>query len=344
MAKLIKVPASLLLQEWMGKDYNEVQNTDTTLNKWTPQCSGPAHFAMKNLDFAIKSLRQCFTVHSLQRSSVQVAAALLEVASQKECHNPFLCLHQAAIFASQGSKGGNNDEFFKKEISREEECSPNEALGILGRADCMRAIHFTDEAIFLCSYVAKICCLHRDRERTDLVWSAKWRVVGIQMYIISVAIDTTMCSLMEGEVRIAALGTWEKIVREEILRGRSDAFALTRAIARKNMRKSRRLKNHSATNDPNKVNLNQNEDWSAEEYPEDEDREDYFDPKDDENISVQDGDNENESDLINKEIDATITYGRNDSVEEIMDLVPGLDPEFKGLAEEDYGEIPTVAV
>lgn len=149
----------------------------------------------------------------------------------KECHNPFLCLHHAAVFASQGLKGGNNDQAFKKPLPLKTDCTVRDSLNILGRADCMRAIHFTDESMFLCSFVARVCCLHRDKKENDFPWTPQWRVIGIMAYTLSVFIDTTICSLMEGDTRKAALETWEKDVTEEVGRGRSDAIALTRAIA-----------------------------------------------------------------------------------------------------------------
>mmetsp|Transcript_56654 Transcript_56654/g.84270 ORF Transcript_56654/g.84270 Transcript_56654/m.84270 type:complete len:1109 (+) Transcript_56654:520-3846(+) len=226
LSRLVKVPASLLLKEW-SKSATEEGGSD--LPKSKELCSEEAKFAMKKLDYTIRQLRSCFTVSALQKSSLQVAAALLEVAEQKECHNPFLCLQQAAMFAGQGTKLGNNDEVFKQPLPNERECSPTEAIAILGRADCMHSIHFTDQAVFLCSFVAKVCLLHRDREIPELMWTSQWRVVGIKMYMVSTAIDSTIVSVLEGDAQEAALMSWEKDVKEEIKRGKSDAFALTRA-------------------------------------------------------------------------------------------------------------------
>ena len=154
LAKLVKVPVELLLREWNGREaFEESEDEDVVdmrLNRWSQSVSGPAKLAMKRVDYTIKKLRESATINTLQRSSLQVAAALLEVVSTKECQNPFLCLHQAAVFASQGAKGGNNDEQFKKPLPEESLCTPVDALLTLGRADCLRAIHFTNEAIFLC--------------------------------------------------------------------------------------------------------------------------------------------------------------------------------------------------
>lgn len=179
---------------------------------------------MKKVDYAMKQLRLSSTVNAMQKASVKVAVSLLDLVAQSECHNPFLCLHQAAMYAGQGPKRGNNDEPFKRALPSEKDCSPLEALVILGRADCMRAVHFTDEALFLCSYVAQVCCRHRDREQPEFPWSPQWRVIGVQTYIVSAAIDSTISSIRE-EGRTYS---WDSDAKDEIARGRSDAIALKR--------------------------------------------------------------------------------------------------------------------
>ncbi len=235
ISKLIQVPADVLLREWNGKETFDESDEDedvidSRLNKWTDNVSGPAKLAMKKLDYCIRKLRQCSTISALQKASLGVSLALLEVASKKECRSPFLCLNQASIFAAQGPKGGNNDEEFKKPLPRSEDCTVDEALQILGRSDCLRALHFINEAMFLCSYVAKVCCLHRDKMEPDHPWTPKWRVAGIMVYTISVGIDSVIHSLMEGDARNAALESWEKPVKAEIGRGRSDAIAMQKAF------------------------------------------------------------------------------------------------------------------
>jgi len=241
--KLVKVPTKVILQEWTGKEYFDDEDKDKKqhrrLNKWSEECSGSAKLAMKKVDYTIRKLRGCLTIHSLQKTSTQVALALLEVAPKNECKNPFLCLHQAAVFASHGSKGGNNDEIFKKPLPANHVCTPSEALSILGRADCLRALYFTNEAMFLCSYVAKVCCLHRDKKNSKLAWTPQWRVIGIYMYTVSLALDATIHSLTQGDARTAALKTWAKSVRKEIVRARCDAVAVNRAVAKKNLQNVR---------------------------------------------------------------------------------------------------------
>lgn len=235
LATLAKVPAEILLREWNGKeDFDESDDEDiidVRLNKWSQTVSGPAKLAMKRIDYTLKKLRQSTTINSLQKSSLEVAFALIELVSTNKAWNPFLCLHQAAVFASQGLKGGNNDEEFKKPLPEETDCTPNDALCILGRADCLRAIHFTDEAVYLCSYIARVCRLHRDKT-TEFPWTPKWRVVGIYMYTISVAINETISSFMDVDVGTSQM--WEKEVKAEISRARSDAIGLQRAFSHHN--------------------------------------------------------------------------------------------------------------
>jgi len=241
-SKLVKVPTAVLLREWTGKDYfNEERNInehDRGLNMWSQECSGSAKYAMKKLDYAMRKLRKCCTIYSIQKSNIEVATALLEVSSKKECYNPFLCLHQAAVFASHGSKGGNNDGAFKNALPEENICTPNEALSILGRADCLRAIHFTNESMFLCSFVARVCTLRRQEKNHELSWTPKWRVIGIYMYTLSLAVDATIYSLTEGDERIDALDSWREDIRAEIDRARCDAIAVKRNFAKTSLAKS----------------------------------------------------------------------------------------------------------
>ena len=92
---------------------------------------------MNELHSALAKLKACTTGISIKRASLSVAVALLDVAACDHSYTPFLCVRHAAIFASQGSKRGNSNNFFKKPLPLQRECSPRDALlGILGRADC----------------------------------------------------------------------------------------------------------------------------------------------------------------------------------------------------------------
>ncbi len=238
LMKLVKVPVEILLREWKGENLNDYGDEDTeyrdkTLNKWS-QISGPASIAMRRVDYTLSKLRQCSSISTLQKASLQVATALLDLASTKECQNPFLCLQHAATFSSQACKGGNNDEEFKKPLPQESECTPNQALSIIGRADCLRAIHFIDEAIYICSFIAKVCRLHRDKQ-SSLDWNSQWRVVAILMYTISVAIDSTIYSYMDIDAQTTALQSWSPDVKAEISRARSDAITLQKVLSRRSL-------------------------------------------------------------------------------------------------------------
>ena len=272
LAKLIKVPVEVLVREWNwdgdGYDDEDREHLDNNLNKWSQTVSGPAAIAMKRVDYTLKKLRQCASINTLQKSSLQVAVALLDLVSTKECQNPFLCLHHASNFASQGSKGGNNDEEFKKPLPEESECTPNQAISVIGRADCLRAIHFTDEAIFICSFVANVCRLHRDK-KSALEWNSKWRVVAILMYTISVAIDATIYSFMEGEARSNALESWNSDVRAEISRARSDALALQKSLSRRSFNGKKKSPATSRTLTTPNENEVEDKDNSEHEYGDD---------------------------------------------------------------------------
>jgi hypothetical protein len=214
VAKTVHVPVVVLLNEW-NKD---VGATPTSLD---PLLS--AKVVMKKVDYAMRQLRSSLTVQALQKASIRVAAAMLDLAKDARCYNPLLSIQQAAMFAGQGSKGGNNDEFFKQRLpDHESKCTSLQALLILGRADCLRAVSFTDEAIFLCSYVARICALHRDPERVDYEWTPRWRVVGIQAWLSSTSIDATIASFLNEKL---ATSVWELHIQKELRCGRRDARA-----------------------------------------------------------------------------------------------------------------------
>jgi len=88
------------------------------LNEWKSQklpiskgdVSEDAKDAMKAVDDAMTNLRKSRTINALERSSLDVSVALINVASHEECHDPFLVLQQAAIYAAMGTKLGNSDE------------------------------------------------------------------------------------------------------------------------------------------------------------------------------------------------------------------------------------------
>lgn len=336
--KLVKVSAEILLREWNGKetfeqsDEDDEDEIDARLNKWSDTVSGPSKLAMKRLDYNIHKLRQCSTINSLQKASLQVSLSLLDVASQKECRNPFICLSQAAIFASQGAKGGNNDEEFKKPLSSETECTPEEALQILGRADCLRAIHFINEAIFLCSFAARVCCLHRDKKEPEHSWTPKWRIVGIMSYTISLGIDSAIYSLMEGDDRKVALDSWEKSVKAELGRGRSDAIAMQKACGL--LPNAPSLPQRNINQEGTNMEQSTSEGYGSSE------NEDGFDDQD------EDEDDDDEHEMLYED-----EFESDDNTDKVMGDQANVDdvPPLPNISSDtemdaDYLNIPTVAL
>ena len=216
----IKVPTSVLLKVWTSDvmhDIHDVVRRDATKN---------ARLSMKKVDDAMQNLRKSRTLNSLERASIDVAVALITVMAYDECENPFVCLQQAAMFAGLGSKRGNNDESFKIFLPLKHKCTPLEALNILGRADCLRAIHFLHEAQFLTSWVASVCNSHR-ANMDSLPWNSRWQVIGIMTYTVSSLIEETSDALYNNNpVPEASLRKWEDMTKEEIRSGKTDALAL----------------------------------------------------------------------------------------------------------------------
>ena len=371
LTKLVKVPASVLLKVWTGKapseEYEKEDESGLELNKWTDDCSGPAKHAMKELDYSLTLFDQCGTIRALQQANLKVAECLLDVACQKECQNPFLCLHQAAVFASQGSKGGDNDDKFKKELpKRKEDCTVNQALSILGRADCLRAIHFTTEAMYLCSFVASVCRLHRDKKEREHCLTPKWIVVGIQMYLVSVAINGSLHSLMdEEEAKYAIMNGWDKATRKEIERARSDAKVVLQQarispgfssvqLSRKNSMKNKwRDDDNTSLQNMDDIDLNGttkigeaviDSDDEAQNHPRlnsDGDEEFSFTLEEDESVSESNEESSNENDDVEG-----FDGGDQRSVEmnEATKFVEIEEDMHMEIPDEEYGDVDYVAL
>ena len=187
---------------------------------------------MENVENTTKELRGCYTEAACEKISLQLAVALLEMASQPACHDPFTCLQHAAMFASQATKAGTSDMAFRKPIPDIGECTSLEALSILGRADCLHTIYFPNEAAFLCSYVARVCRLHRDREKPDYAWNNRWKVVAIYGYNLSVMIRSTVGTVLDKQMQRSFHSVWDRDVVEELERGRQDGWILKRSMSR----------------------------------------------------------------------------------------------------------------
>jgi len=218
-SKFVPVSVSISLNEWLTCDFLEEDMPDFDHKE-------QASAAMERLNDAMKQLRDCVSVQACQKSFITAAVALLDLVSLGACHNPFVCLHQAAIFSSHGAQGGCSDIPFKKSLLSIEDISALEALVILGRADCMRALSFIDQAMFLCTFILRICSLRRSCKNPDFMWNPKWRIVGIHAYVVSAAIDDNIISLPGCDVRKSPPLPWDKDIIKEIKCCRNDAIAL----------------------------------------------------------------------------------------------------------------------
>ncbi|KAL9188503.1 hypothetical protein ACHAXT_006881 [Thalassiosira profunda] len=215
---IARVPASTLLEEW---------KRDDDIFAERPPASDEAQTAMKRVDDAMKNLRKSRTLNSLERASIDVSVALIALVTLDECDDPFACLQQASIYAEMGSKRGTHDEAFKRFLPLKKRCTPLDALDILGRADCLRAVHFLQEAQYLCNWVAEACHDRRDPRKNDMPWNSRWRVVGIQAYIVGATIDETRDALSNQN----AVSDWGVEAADEMKRGKSDAHSLMKMDA-----------------------------------------------------------------------------------------------------------------
>lgn len=189
-----------------------------------------ARECMEKVHKSTLQLRQCFTMIAIERASLQVAVNLLELASLPGCENPFPCLQQAAMFASQGRKAGHNDMTFRQKVPPKNDCTPRDALVILGRADCLHSVYFPNEAAYLCSYVASVCRLHRDVGKAEFAWGGQWEVVAIYAFNVSVMIRTTVATMLDAQMQKNFLSMWDRDVVEELERGRVDGWLWKRTL------------------------------------------------------------------------------------------------------------------
>jgi hypothetical protein len=219
-------------QEVDNEETQEVDNKETQEvdNNKEMQEKEKASECMNKVHTATTQLRACYTEMATEKASLQLSLALLDLALQPACFDPFACLQQAVMFASQASKAGNSDMAFRSSVPELKECTPVQALNILGRADCLHSVYFPNEAAYLCSYVAHVCRLHRDREEPDFDWNAKWKTVAIYAYNTSVMIRTAVSTVLDKNMQKSFLSMWERDVVEELERGRSDGWSWKRSL------------------------------------------------------------------------------------------------------------------
>uniref|UniRef100_A0A7S4EFY0 Uncharacterized protein n=1 Tax=Pseudo-nitzschia australis TaxID=44445 RepID=A0A7S4EFY0_9STRA len=236
------------VQEWIegalsptSKDFIQIPNIELKMLWTQTDClleistethtKGPKE-QMDIVHKATTDLRACYTYAAAEKACLNLSIALLEMAAVSDCHNLFNCLQQAALFASQATKSGNNDTAYRQTLPEMTECSPREALIILGRADCLQAVYFPNEAAYLCSFVARVCRLHRDSREVKFEWNDQWKVVGIYSYNVSVMIRITVSNILNQTMQKAFMAAWERDVVEELERGRRDGRSWINALSR----------------------------------------------------------------------------------------------------------------
>ncbi len=229
VARIVVIPVKFLIAEW-------------SRNENAPSAQVSLLEQQSMLHDAMCQLRMCTTELTLQKASLQVTLVLLGMLSCVD--NPFLVMQQAALFASQCSKGGSMDIHFKTELPPPQDCNPMQALTILARAECLQAVHFSREATYLCSYVARCCRMRRDESfstngsgsraanfsEQQQRWTCQWKLIGIHAYNLAMATRSTICATQyDKDSQSKALEIWDDEVLGELERCRSDAIAMRKA-------------------------------------------------------------------------------------------------------------------
>ena len=199
---LINIPLCTLAEAWNQTSDHADSEADLAANE-----------IMKDVDNCIAKLRLCCTIQAAEQLSVVIASTLLKLLEYPLCGNPFAVLQLATIYASQGPKGGSSDHLFRARLPKAEECTCQDALLILGRAECMNALHFCPEAAFLCSYVVNVCRLNCDGIAVLRVTNRRWLVLSILAYDLSIVIRTMAKSILRNSnKREDAIGSWADVV------------------------------------------------------------------------------------------------------------------------------------
>jgi hypothetical protein len=214
ISNLLKIPLSRLLHQW--HDSPEPANREGNIE---------VNRIMHDIDELMSQMRSCFTLHAVERTSIRIASNLLELIMYPLCRNPFLCIQQAAIFASLGPKGGTTYHLFQARLPKPDLCTSRKALLILGRAECLNALHFSLEASFLCCYVARVCGLHLNGNEAHKT-SKRWHILGYLAYDLSVMIRITAgLKLQDLEKKDDTYGAWDLTVIDLFLLFRNGALS-----------------------------------------------------------------------------------------------------------------------
>jgi hypothetical protein len=213
LSNLISMPIMTLLHGWLSLSIQSEREHVAS----SEQSPSPSKL-MRNLHCEVQRLRRCYTEHAIERASLNVSVSLLKLAESDACRNPFLCIQQSALFASRSPKRGTSDQAFQARLPLQNRCTPKEALLILGRADCLRAVYFVQEAAFLCSFVCRISRSHRQSKNR---WNMRWRIISILAYEVSVMIRNM--AGVQGTVEDIP-GVWENSVIDELDDARIDGL------------------------------------------------------------------------------------------------------------------------
>jgi len=217
MSNLIALPLAMLGRVWRGL-INGVERRESSKSMASIEL-------MSQLECGMKKLRASHTEQAAENASLRVATDLLQLAACPDCCNPFLCLQQAAVMASQAPKGGTSDRAFHAGIPKMEDCTPLEALLLLGRADCLLSVYFYQEAAFLCNYAGVVCSRHRD-ELDEIQKDERWRIVASLAYDLSVMIrNFSRTIIFEQAKKEDTSGTWDVTAIEEFQRARTEGLA-----------------------------------------------------------------------------------------------------------------------
>lgn len=216
MSNLLKVSLSYLLHQWhQGPEPANREGSIDTNRK------------MHEIDELMSQIRSCYTLGAVERASIKIAACLLELVLCPLCRNPFLCIQQAVMFASLGPKGGTIDYSFQARLPRPDACTSRKALLILGRAECLNALHFSLEASFLCCYVVRVCGIYLNGKDGSLKANQRWHVLGYLAYDLSVMIRITSgLHWQDAEKRDDSLGAWDHTVIDLLHRFRNEALSV----------------------------------------------------------------------------------------------------------------------
>ena len=168
---------------------------------------------MKDVDDCTGRLRLCYTIQAAEQLSMIIATSLIKLLEFPVCQNPFAVMQLAAMFASQGPKGGSSDHLFRARLPKAEDCTSQNALMILGRAECMNALHFCQEATYLCSYVVNVCRLNCGGDIILQGPKRRWVLLSIIAYDISIMIRMMAKSIIGNFTRREdSFGEWANVV------------------------------------------------------------------------------------------------------------------------------------